>query len=619
LAGAIVAVEAETPRVTGAAFDTVPEVHYPESPAVINVKQAPYNAQGDGKTDDTAALQRALNENVGRHKVLYFPSGTYLISQTLTWPKRFEGRDNWGMTMLRGQHPTTTKLQLQDGTFTNPAEPKAMMWCGGFGSADWFHNYVEGLTFDVGADNPGAIALQFYSNNSGAVRDCRFLAPAGSGLIGLDLGHRDMNGPVLIKNCEVVGFRRGISCGHAVNSQTFEQITLRGQSEVGFQNQGQAISVRRLVSENAVPSVSTYGVFCLIEAKLTGRDAASRVPAMINYNGGKIYLRDITTSGYKRALGDVRTPDYAAALRIDGPDKLGSEGPNVREYCSHPFTSPFGDSGESLRLAIKETPTVREDEVSAWANVDKFGADPSGQKDSAAAIQAAIDSGATTVFFPGNYALKSTVIVRGKVRRLVGTGGWLDYTRQAKPDLRIVDGDAPVVMLEHFASIHGGVELDTRRTIVFKSVADCDLTNTLRAQGGEIFCEDFVTHHLALKGQKLWARQLNIENEGTHLVNNASDLWVLGYKTERGGTLLETRGGGRSEILGGFSYTTTAGKLAPMFVTRDSSVFAFFHEVCFNGDPFATLIDEWQGDERRRRERGQGATTPYRSKRAPDP
>ncbi len=61
------------------------------------------------------------------------------------------------------------------------------------------------------------------------------------------------------------------------------------------------------------------------------------------------------------------------------------------------------------------------------------------------------------------------------------------------------------------------------------------------------------------------------ENEGTHIINDSGDLWVLGYKTERGGTLLESRGGARSEILGGFSYTTTAGKLAPMFVTDNSS------------------------------------------------
>ena len=153
------------------------------------------------------------------------------------------------------------------------------MWCGGFGSADWFHNYVQDLTFDVGNNNPGAIGLQFYSNNSGAERNCRFVAGPGSGVVGLDLAHRDMNGPLLVKNCEVDGFQRGIATGNAVNGQTFEQITLRGQSDVGFSNEGQAISIRQLVSDNAVPAVKTYGTLCLVDAQLTGKDAAKNLPA----------------------------------------------------------------------------------------------------------------------------------------------------------------------------------------------------------------------------------------------------------------------------------------------------------------------------------------------------
>jgi hypothetical protein len=165
--------------------------------------------------------------------------------------------------------------------------------------------------------------------------------------------------------------------------------------------------------------------------------------------------------------------------------------------------------------------------------------------------------------------------------------------------------------LEHFAYIHGGLEIDTQRTVVFRSVSDCDLTFTRKAELGECFFEDFVTHNLTLRNQRVWARQLNVENEGTHVVNDHSDLWVLGYKTERGGTLLETRGGGRSEILGGFSYTTTAGKLAPMFVNDNSTVFAFFSEVCFNGDPFETLIHETRHQTTRVVKRGQGGTTPY--------
>ena len=153
--------------------------------------------------------------------------------------------------------------------------------------------------------------------------------------------------------------------------------------------------------------------------------------------------------------------------------------------------------------------------------------------------------------------------------------------------------------------------LDSKRTLVLKSVSDCNVTPTPRAEGGEVFLEDVVTHGLKLHRQRVWARQLNIENEGVHLENDASDLWILGYKTERGGTLLQTCGGGRTEVLGNFSYTTTAGKLAPMFISENSDFFAYFTEVCFNGDPFQTLVRESRSREIRLLGRGEGHTTPF--------
>ncbi len=597
----------------GASFDVNTSVKYPEHVSVVNVMREPYLAKGDGLTDDTEAIQRALADVMGQHRILYFPNGTYLISKTLNWSKQnSEGKEAWGMNFLQGQNATKTIIRLKSATFTDPAKPASVMWCGGFGSADWFHNYIQDMTFDVGDDNPSAIGLQFYSNNVGAVRNCRIVAGKNSGTIGLDLGHRDMNGPLLVRNCEVIGFQRGIATSRTVNSQTFEHITIRNQKQFGFDNEGQVISIHGLLSENAVPAVRSYGTFTLLDSSLKGLKGANQFPAMINYNGGRIFARDVETTGYARAIGDVKTPDWYAAVRITGQDRLGSEGPTITEYCSHEATSPFGSNFGSLRLPIKETPDIEPDDLTTWAVVDDFGADPTGKMDSSFAIQKAIDSGATTVFLPGFYNLTQPVRIRAKVRRFLGAGAWIDHNSNSKPDLIVDNGDAKVVAIEHIFGINGGVQISTSRAVVLRSlgtrVIDCRMH-------GDLFFEDVTTDNLQINSaQSVWARQLNVENEGTHITNNGGKFWALGYKTERGGTLVVTRDGGQSEILGGFSYTTTAGKLAPMFVTENSAVFTYFAEVCYTGDPFTTIVRETENGDTKFIDRSQGSAAPYSSK-----
>ena len=589
------------------------EQRYPAHLNVVDVTRPPYAAKGDGVADDSDALQLALNENVGRHRVLYFPKGTYLVSRTLTWPKRWNGKENWGRLMLRGQARDACVLKLKDGVFTNAAAAQALMWCGGFGSADWFHNHIENLTFNVGSGNPGATALQFYSNNTGAVRDCRFVASEGSGLTGLDLGHRDMNGPLLVRDCEVVGFRTGIATAHAVNSQCFENLTLRGQSCVGFDNAGQHISICGLVSDNAVPALKSYGKMMLVNATLAGRGEAAKAPAVVNYNGGRIFLRDVKTTGYKRVLADITTPDFVKAFRLTGEDKPGSLGPDIAEYCSHAATTAFPSPAESLRLPVKDAPHATWDDPATWAVVDCT----NNKQDSADAIQRAVDSGATTVFLPAvHYTLSRTVVLRGQVRRVLSVSGYLNYGDDERPCFRVEDGAAPVVLLEHINGLGGGLEIATRRTVVLRSMGTHTIVNTPASEGGEVFLEDVVGDDFRFRKQRVWARQLNIENKGTHLTNDGGDLWVLGYKTERGGTLVHTLGGGRTEILGGFSYTTGNGTLAPMFVNEASSVWAFFGEVCYTGDPFATLVRETRGGEMRELVPASASTAPY-SGRAP--
>lgn len=209
--------------------------------------------------------------------------------------------------------------------------------------------------------------------------------------------------------------------------------------------------------------------------------------------------------------------------------------------------------------------------------------------------------------------------MRGKVRTVLGVGGSLNYGRRDLVNFRIEDGDSAVVEIAHFGHLGGGIEIATRRPVVLRSLETHTLSGAPAAAGGEVFLEDVVGGNFRFRKQHVWARQLNIENEGTHLTNDGGDVWILGYKTERGGTLAHTLGGGRTEILGGFSYTTTAGKLAPMFVNEESGMWTYFAERCYNGDPFATLIRETRGGETREVKPNPATTAPYSGRKQASP
>lgn len=70
---------------------STPDYLYPTDSGYYNVKDKRYGCYGDGKHDDTACIQSAMNDAMrvqptgGRHATVYFPEGTYLIGDSLLW------------------------------------------------------------------------------------------------------------------------------------------------------------------------------------------------------------------------------------------------------------------------------------------------------------------------------------------------------------------------------------------------------------------------------------------------------------------------------------------------------------------------------------------------------
>jgi hypothetical protein len=169
---------------------------------IINVNAPPYNATGDGDTDDTAAILAAVGDLGAGQNTLFFPGETYLV--TAADPAPFVLPDG-ARVVGNGRLATTIK------TADDPGAAARIFNVTGDGRAEFYDLTIQGPdTFDVTDDDVSGIAglsgdTKIYCNN---VRFRR-----------LNVGLRQGLGDQLIEldNCEFDGDNIGDSGGEAVD------------------------------------------------------------------------------------------------------------------------------------------------------------------------------------------------------------------------------------------------------------------------------------------------------------------------------------------------------------------------------------------------------------------
>ncbi|MGA1797274.1 glycosyl hydrolase family 28-related protein [Sphingomonas sp. 4RDLI-65] len=120
--------------------------------------------KGDDSTDDTAALQRAVDT----HRVLYFPTGRYRVSDTLKLRPD---------SVLIALHPSLTHLYLPDATpaYMGVGPAKALIESAKGGNA-----IVSGLGLWTGGVNPRATALLWKAGEASMVNDVKIQGGGGT-------------------------------------------------------------------------------------------------------------------------------------------------------------------------------------------------------------------------------------------------------------------------------------------------------------------------------------------------------------------------------------------------------------------------------------------------------
>lgn len=535
-----------------------PQSLFPDLPesqgGVINVRD--YGAVGDGVTDDTAAFQAALmrDQIANGSKILYIPNGTYVLSDTLRWPKGAHSGLAFKRTTMSGESQTGVTLKLADGApgFDDRTNPKPVIDTGN-NRANAFRNRIENLTLNTGRGNAGAIAIALNSNNGGGVFNVQLQAGDGGGLRGLDLSTPEV-GPLLVQDLTVIGFETGINVGGGKsNAVHMENITLRNQGRVGIAQAMQVLTVRNLNSVNAVPvvAIESHGaMFSLMGATLEGQGTEKMAAITTRYSD-----RTDTTPGERASLQtfliDVEQTGYASTGELYNCQQEGEQRGNLitlpEDTPSWNCGQPLGSSEAALfQLPVRDTPTLPPNLTGKVVVVTE----PTG-----AAIQGAIDTPGVTQIFLANqtYQVDAPILIRGTVERITGMGARFNV-ESVQPMFRFVRGMAPVVMLERLEGASLSHESD--RTLILQKSWLHDYTNTPQGTG-DLFLADITVEQMAIQQQNVWARSLNVEGRpkpgDAKITNNGGKLWIFGLKTEKAGTIIATHNG-QTEVFGGLIY-----------------------------------------------------------------
>jgi Pectate lyase superfamily protein len=574
------------------------ETGFPLDSGVINVKA--YGAVGDGITDDTAAILAAIaampiydKSHIMRTTIVYFPAGTYLVSDTIV-RKTADANPYYSNLPLFGDGRSHTKIKLVNNAagFRDAGKPKPViqtcahnylgLLVANGGGNEGFLNFVENMTIDLGTGNPGAVGIDNVSNNTGSIRNVDIVTH-GAASAGIAMP-RVLIGPCLYSGVSIKGpFAVGMDFTRMFCNVVLENITIDGATSYGIRNRQTVINFNNLqitmaggvgianIDPDVLPNVwdnANEGLIVGLNGTITGAGAAALV------NTASINFKNVRAAGFV-VDGVPVTESYDGIYH--GRTKIGDP---------------------EWSLPVKYPPAAPAIPASRWTKVTA----PVFPADATAALRAAFaNPNAKVVYVPnGIYKFSQAIDVADNIESIEGMFSiFINATSMPHtPTFRTSATRTKTLHVRHCigeagyvgAGSSGGLVRHRSRDakVVIRSCTALGTPIVWREPGGgELYCEDVQGTHAYIFGTAgAWFRQLNLEIATTKMTIDAAPVWILGYKTEALSTGLVVTGGANVEIVGGVNFPVT-GSLGqvPNIINTDSRLIASYAETTINPPP----------------------------------
>jgi hypothetical protein len=435
--------------------------------------QTGYGAIGDGQTDDTQALQQALNElgTSGKPAVLYLPAGNYKITSSLTFngaPPAVNGPNP--SVKIIGADPSTTKITWAGPTgdamlieYAGYASSfSRLTWDGqntaGFGIAHWFNTTLANSRYDGSTEDEdevfqdmsiGIMAGRLGSdygqlNSEGVIRRVTFLRNTFAGFDTGSFNALDW----WVYDSQFIDCARGVTNGFSFSDNTTATFATSGPT---IESGAGAMYVYRSFFQGSTVAdfeVGNTGWFSMhqnvsigsrrfFESAAEGPNAAPTIiegnrivnttdPSSIsNGNLGPLVLidnqiRSLTSSGPVVAVSADWVPgrdvlSVGNTYTVASPIQTVDAGASIDRHVSIDDTTVSPTTIAMTPLTIPATPT--------WSNRMAFEV---AAGSSGTAIQTAIDAAVSAAqggaenpvvhLPPGTYAVSATLVIPTKSR-----------------------------------------------------------------------------------------------------------------------------------------------------------------------------------------------------------